>query len=96
MVKAGLRNGYLLLFFIVFSFILSESIIIGNDFIAEATDIMLSGQKISFSDFIVPLICMIVVGTLSAYFKSIFGKSYSATVQSSDKPDCFYSKWLFR
>ncbi len=81
MVKAGLRNGYLLLLFIIFSFILSESIIIGNDFIAEATDIMVSGHKIYFSDFIIPLLCIIVLGTLSAYLKSIFGKYYSSKVQ---------------
>ncbi len=81
MVKAGLRNSYLLLLFIIFSFILSESIIIGNDFIADATDMMLSGQEIYFSDFITPLLCMIVLGTLSAYLKSIFGKYYSSMVQ---------------
>ncbi len=81
MVKAGLRNSYLLLLFIIFSFILSESIIIGNDFIADATDMMLSGQEIYFSDFITPLLCMIVLGTLSAYLKSIFGKHYSSMVQ---------------
>lgn len=80
-VKAGLRNSYLLLLFIIFSFILSESIIMGNDFIAEATDMMLSGQKIYFSDFITPLLCMIALGTLSAYLKSIFGKYYSSIVQ---------------
>lgn len=81
MVKTGLRNGYLLLLFIIFSFILNETIIIGNDFIAEATDQMLSGQQIYFSEFIIPLICMIILGTIAAYLKSIFGKQYSSTVQ---------------
>lgn len=81
MVKTGLRNGYILLLFIIFSFILNETIIIGNDFIAEATDQMLSGQQIYFSEFIIPLICMIILGTIAAYLKSIFGKQYSSTVQ---------------
>lgn len=81
MVKACLRNSYLLLLFIVFSFILNETVIIGNDFIAKATDVMLSGQKIYFSDFIVQLLCMIALGTICAYLKSIFGKYYSSTVQ---------------
>ena len=62
MVKASLRNSYLLLLFIIFSFILNETVIIGNDFIAKATDMMLSGQKIYFSDFIKPLLCMIAFG----------------------------------
>ncbi len=81
MVKASLRNSYLLLLFIIFSFILNETVIIGNDFIAKATDMMLSGQKIYFSDFIRPLLCMIVLGTICAYLKSIFGKYYSSIVQ---------------
>ena len=81
MVKAGLRNGYMLLLFIIFSFILNEIIIVGNDFIAKATDLMLSGQEVYFSEFIVPLSWMIALGTIAAYLKSIFGNHYSAMVQ---------------
>ena len=81
MVKAGLSNGYMLLLFVFFSFAVNEIIIIGNDFIAEATDLMLSGQPVYFSAFIVPLLWMVVLGTAAAYLKSIFGKHYSVTVQ---------------
>ena len=81
MVKAGLRNGYMLLLFILFSFGLNKIIIMGNDFIAKATDLMLSGQPVDFSSFIVPLLCMIALGTLAAYLKSISGSHYSAMVQ---------------
>lgn len=81
MVKAGLRNGYMLLLFIIFSFILNEVIIVGNDFIAKATDLLLSGQQVYFSEFIAPLFWMIVLGTVAAYLKSIFGNHYSAMVQ---------------
>ena len=51
MVKAGLRNGYMLLLFVFFSFVVNEIIIIGNDFIAEATDLMLSGQPCLFKKY---------------------------------------------
>ncbi len=81
MVKAGLRNGYLLLLFILFSFGLNEIIITGNDFIAKAADEMLSGQQVHFPEFIVPLLQMIALGTAAAYLKGIFGKHYSTTVQ---------------
>lgn len=81
MAKAGLRNGYMLLLFVFFSFVVNEIIIIGNDFIAEATDLMLSGQPVYFSGFIVPLLWMVALGTAAAYLKSIFGKHYSVTVQ---------------
>ena len=73
MVKAGIRNGYMLLLFIIFSFILNEVIIAGNDFIAKATDLLLSGEQVYFSEFITPLFWMIVLGTVAAYLKSIFG-----------------------
>ena len=73
MVKAGLRNGYMLLLFILFSFGLNKIIIMGNDFIAKAADLMLSGQPVDFSSFMVPLLWMIALGTLAAYLKSIFG-----------------------
>lgn len=81
MVKAGVRNGYLLLLFLLFSFGLNEIIILGNDFIAEATDQMLAGQQVHFSEFMPPLLWMVALGTAMAYFKGIFGKHYSARVQ---------------
>jgi len=81
MVKASLRSGYMLFLFILFSFALNIVVIIGNDFIADATDLMLSGHQIYFSGFIVPLLWMIALGMVSAYFKSIFGNYYSAAVK---------------
>lgn len=81
MVKAGLRNGYMLILFIIFSFILNEVIIEGNDFIAKATDLLLSGEQVYFAEFITPLFWMIVLGSVAAYLKSIFGNHYSAMVQ---------------
>ena len=55
MVKAGLRNWYMLLLFVIISFVLNEIIIIGNDFIAKAIDLLLSGKQVYFSEFIIPL-----------------------------------------
>ena len=81
MVKAGLRHGYLLVLFIIFSFVMNEVVIIGNDLIAKATDTMLSGGRVYFSRFIVPLLVMVAVGTAAAYLKSICGSHYSAAVQ---------------
>ncbi len=81
MVKAGLRNGYMLLLFLLFSVVVNEIIIIGNDFIAEATDLMLSGQQVDFSEFFTPLLRMVALGAGAAYLKSIFGNHYNAMVQ---------------
>lgn len=48
MLKASLRNGYMLLLFILFSFVLNEIVILGNDLIAESVDLMLSGRQVYF------------------------------------------------
>ena len=81
MIKAGLRNGYMLLLFILSAVILNEIILLGNDFIAKAADEVMGGQQIDFSAFAVPLLWMIVFGTAASYCKSIFGNHYSAMVQ---------------
>ena len=81
MLKASLRNGYMLLLFILFSFVLNEIVILGNDLIAESVDLMLSGRQVYFSRFMMPLFCMIVLGTAVAYLKGICGSHYSAKVQ---------------
>lgn len=81
MVKAGIRNGYLLLLFILFSFGLNEIIISGNDLIAKATDQMLAGQPVYFSEFMTSLLLMVAFGTAAAYLRGIFGKHYSIKVQ---------------
>lgn len=81
MVKASIRNGYMLLLFLIFSICQNEILILGNDFIAKATDSMLGGQEVYFSEFIRPLLWMVILGTGAAYLKSIFGNHYSAMVQ---------------
>lgn len=81
MVRAGLRNGYMLLLFILAAVGLNEIILLGNDLIAQAADEVLGGQQIDFSTFIIPLVWMIVLGTAASYCKSIFGNHYSAMVQ---------------
>lgn len=81
MVKAGLRKGYMLLLFILFSFILNEIILVGNNLIAKATDAMLSGRPVDFSEFIMPLLLMVALGTAISYLKSVSGNHYSAVVQ---------------
>ncbi|MDE7324173.1 MAG: ABC transporter ATP-binding protein/permease [Lachnospiraceae bacterium] len=81
MVKAGLRNGYMLLLFIIFSVVLNEIILLGNDLIAQAADGVMGGQQVDFEAFMTPLLRMIVLGTAAAYLKGIFSNHYSAMVQ---------------
>ena len=69
MVQASVRNGYMLILFLLFAFALNATVMIGNDFIARATDLMLSGESVDFSKFMIPLFWMMGLGTVSAYLK---------------------------
>ena len=82
MAKAGLRYGHLLLLFLLFSFVLNEVVLLGNDLIAQATDRMLSGEQVYFPEVALPLLWLVALGTFAACLKSLFGKKYSAAVQS--------------
>lgn len=81
MVRAGLRNGYMLLLFIIFAVFLNEIIILGNDLIAQTADKVLGGEQMQITGFLVPLLWMTALGTAAAYLKSISGNHYSAMVQ---------------
>lgn len=73
MVRAGFRNGYMLLLFILSAVGLNEIILLGNDLIAQAADGVLGGQQVDFSTFIIPLLWMIVLGTAASYCKVFLG-----------------------
>ena len=48
MVRAGLRNGYMLLLFILAAVGLNEIILLGNDLIAQAADEVRAGSRLIF------------------------------------------------
>ncbi|MBQ9142972.1 MAG: ABC transporter ATP-binding protein [Lachnospiraceae bacterium] len=77
----SVRHSIFLMIYVVMAVILSEIVIRGNDYIAEATDRMLTGLPIQVQSFLPPLAIMIVVGTVVAYMKSLSGNHYSALVQ---------------
>lgn len=81
MVKAGLRNSYLLVLFLLFSYAMNKAVIMGNEIIAKVIDTMLSGQQVVFSAYMLPLLWIAAIGTAAAYFVSISGSHYSAAVQ---------------
>lgn len=81
----GIRHGAYLLGYIVTAFILNEILIIGNDYIAKATDHMLSGEEVVFSSFLVPLLIMVAAGSVASYLKSLSGNYFSVKVQRDIK-----------
>lgn len=77
----GLKYSYLLLIYLFMAFLLNEIIIWGNDLLAAATDDMLGGESIELGNLLVPLLLMIVVGSIVAFGKSLSGSQYSSLVQ---------------
>ena len=63
MVKAGLRNSYLLVLFLLFSYAMNKAVIMGNEIIAKVIDTMLSGQQVVFSAYMLPLLWIAASGT---------------------------------
>lgn len=67
--KAGFQYGYLFIIYLFSAFALSEIVVIGNDYIATATDAMFAGERVEIAAFIRPLIIMVVMGTVVAIYK---------------------------
>ncbi len=79
--EIGLRHAMVLVVFLLMSVVLNEIVIQGNDYIADATDCMLMGQEVNLKSLLLPLLCMIVVGTLVAYLAKLSRAHYSSLVQ---------------
>lgn len=80
-VEIGTKHGAFLFLYILTAFILNVIVILGNDYLAEATDSLLTVGTVDFQAFFLPLSIMIVVGTIMSYAKSLSGSHYSAKVQ---------------
>ena len=83
--RVSIKHAGFLMIYMILSIVLSEIIIVGNDYIAKAADRMLAGETFIFQEFLhtflFPLGMMILLGGIVAYGKSLSGNHYSALVQ---------------
>lgn len=83
--QVSVKHAGFLVIYLILSLALSELIIVGNNYIAQATDRMLAGDMPAFKDFchtfLYPLAAVILAGGLASYGKSLSGSHYSALVQ---------------
>ena len=77
----GMRHGVLLVLYILAAVVINAVVIAGNDYLARATDSLLGGGVVEFNRFFLPLVLMIIAGTVMTYIKSICGNNYSTMVQ---------------
>lgn len=80
-VKAGMKYGLLFILYLATAFALSEIVVIGNDYIAKATDSMLAGDGAQIAEILIPLLTMVVLGTITSYISSLCGTHYSTCIQ---------------
>lgn len=80
---AGLKHVKYLIIYIISSFLLTSILIAGNDYIAKATDNIFAGKEVVFSEFFLPLVLMVIVGTIVAYIQSISKGTYTTKVQQT-------------
>ncbi len=85
--EIGLRHAMVLVVFLLMSIVLNEIVIQGNDYIADATDSMFMGQEVNLQSLLLPLSCMIVVGTVVAYLAKLSRAHYSSLVQRDVRED---------
>ena len=100
--SVGLRFSPLLIIYVILAAVLTQIVIKGNDYIARAMDMVLEGESVQLDTFLLPLLGMIVLGTVVAYGKSISGNDYSALVQRdlrgaltehlTDMPFCYFDE----
>lgn len=83
--KMGVKHVGLLLIYVLSALIVNISVIIGNDYLARATDTLMLGQSVDFNGLFVPIVVLIIVGTIMTYVKSVSGSNYSAKVQRDVK-----------
>ena len=78
--RTGAVHGGLLAGYVAGAFLLNVIVIRGNDYIAQAVDRVLAGYGVEIRAFLLPLLLMIVAGTITAYGKSLCRSHYSAVV----------------
>ena len=81
----SIKHVIFLAVYVAASIALSEIVISGNDYIAKAIDRILAGEALIFHDLfqklLYPLAVIIILGSITAYGKSLSGNHYSALVQ---------------
>lgn len=79
--KLGLQHSFFLFCYIAVTLLLNVILILGNDYLARATDLLMAEQAVDFQAFFLPLSIMVVLGALLSYVSSLSGSYYSARVQ---------------
>lgn len=84
-IDIGIRHAFLLALYVLAAIIINSLVIAGNDYLAKATDSLLSGGSVELGRFLLPFLFITVMGAVMSYINSICGNNYSAAVQRDIK-----------
>lgn len=76
------RYWYLCLLYVLFSYALTQILVLGSDRIADATDNLFAGEAIVLQEFMVPFIVLMLLGGAAAFGKTYSKNTFSIRMQT--------------
>lgn len=76
------KYWYLCLLYVLFSYALTQILVLGSDRIADATDSLFAGEAIVLQKFMVPFIVLMLLGGAAAFGKSYSKNTFSIRMQT--------------
>lgn len=76
------KHWHMCAIYIVFSYVLTQIIIEGSQRIAAAADALFAGEGIDLKEFLMPFIVLMLLGTISAFVKSLSKNAFSINMQT--------------
>ncbi len=76
------KYWYLCFLYVVFSYALTQTLVLGSSKIANATDSLFAGENLHLKEFMLPFIALMLFGGLAAFGKSYSKNTFSIRMQT--------------
>lgn len=76
------KYWYLVFLYLVFSYALTQILVLGSSKIADTTDSLFAGETIILQEFMIPFIILMVLGGVAAFGKSYSKNTFSIRMQT--------------
>ena len=76
------KHWYICLLYLLFSYALTQILVLGSSKIAEATDVLFAGSAVDWQEFMFPFIILMLFGGIVAFGKSYSKNTFSIAMQT--------------
>lgn len=76
------KHCYICLLYLLFSYALTQILVLGSSKIAEATDVLFAGSAVDWQEFMLPFIILMLFGGIAAFGKSYSKNTFSIAMQT--------------